>query len=105
MAGNADGGDEDHPEVHRDSLGASAGLVGNSEMLAWGGGGIRSNNRHSNISAGKEKIARTIRLSKLLDTFKDTVEVDKVVIKCRIEGLLVHTTVIWLGHSYLVVNC
>lgn len=105
MAGNADGGDEDHPEVHRDSLGASAGLVGNSEMLAWGSGGIRSNNRHSNTSAGKEKIARSIRLSKVLESYQDTVDVDKVIIKCRIEGLLAHTTVICLGYSYLVVNC
>ncbi|KAK1375339.1 putative E3 ubiquitin-protein ligase RING1a [Heracleum sosnowskyi] len=76
VAGSADGGDENHPEVNRDSLGASAGLVGNSEMLAWGGGGIRSNTRHSNQNAGNTRIARSTRLARLLESYQNTVEED-----------------------------
>ncbi|XP_017236202.1 putative E3 ubiquitin-protein ligase RING1a isoform X1 [Daucus carota subsp. sativus] len=76
VPGSADRGDENDAEVNRDSLGASAGLVVNSEMLAWGRGGMRSNTRHSNQSAGNIKIARSNRLSKLLESLQDTVEED-----------------------------
>lgn len=104
MAGSADGGDESHPEV-RDSLGASAGLVGNAEMLAWGGGGIRSSTRHSNQNAGNTRIARSTRLARLLESYQNTVEEDKVIMKCRTEDSLVHTLVMCLLYSYSVVKC
>lgn len=78
VSGSADGGDENHPEVNRDSLGASAGLVGNSEMLAWGRGGIRSSTRHSNQNAGNTRIARSTRLARLLESYQNTVEEDKL---------------------------
>ncbi|KAL8113037.1 hypothetical protein AgCh_020383 [Apium graveolens] len=74
VAGSADGGDENHPEVNRDSLGASAGLVGSAEMLAWGGGGIRSSTRHSNQNSGNTRIARNTRLARLLESYQNTVE-------------------------------
>lgn len=105
VPGSADRGDENDAEVNRDSLGASAGLVVNSEMLAWGRGGMRSNTRHSNQSAGNIKIARSNRLSKLLESLQDTVEEDAVIMRCRTECSLSHTPVICLSSSYLVVNC
>ncbi|XP_017232051.1 putative E3 ubiquitin-protein ligase RING1a isoform X3 [Daucus carota subsp. sativus] len=71
-----DRGDENDAEVNRDSLGAFAGLAINSEMLAWGRGGMRSNTRHSNQSAGNIKLARSNRMPKLLESCQDTVERD-----------------------------
>ncbi|WOG89827.1 hypothetical protein DCAR_0209066 [Daucus carota subsp. sativus] len=76
VPGSADRGDENDAEVNRDSLGAFAGLAINSEMLAWGRGGMRSNTRHSNQSAGNIKLARSNRMPKLLESCQDTVERD-----------------------------
>lgn len=92
--GTADGGgNENDSEVNRDSMGASAGLVGSSEMLAWGGGGIRSNTRHGSLSAGSGKNARNTRLSKLLDSLRKSVEDDGVIMRCIIGVALANTTV------------
>lgn len=68
-AANSDAGyDENDSEVNRELLGASAGLVGSSEILAWGKGGLRSNTRHGGGSNGK--FARNSRLSKLMDCLR-----------------------------------
>lgn len=65
-AANSDAGyDENDSEVNRELLGASAGLVGSSEILAWGKGGLRSNTRHGGGSNGK--FARNSQLSKLME--------------------------------------
>ncbi|KAK1394649.1 hypothetical protein POM88_013705 [Heracleum sosnowskyi] len=75
VAGSADGG-ENHPEVNRESLGASAGLVVNSKMPAWGRGGKRSNSRRSNQNAGNTRTERSTCLARLIESYQDTVEQD-----------------------------
>lgn len=69
---NADGGgDENDLEANREAMGASAGLVGNSEILAWGKGGMRSHTRYGSVSGGNGKNARSSRLSKLVDYLRN----------------------------------
>ncbi|KAA8515229.1 hypothetical protein F0562_018541 [Nyssa sinensis] len=76
-AASADGGcDENDSEANRESMGASAGLVGNSEMLAWGKGGMRSHTRHGSLNGGNGKNARNSRLSKLMDYLRNLDEND-----------------------------
>lgn len=82
-ASSADGGggDENDSEVNREAAGgASAGLVGSSEMLAWGRGGMRSHTRYGSLSAGNGKSARHSRLSKLLDCLRNSGDNDDGVI-------------------------
>ncbi|KAK1392399.1 hypothetical protein POM88_011455 [Heracleum sosnowskyi] len=76
--GIADGGDENHLEVNIDSLDASAGLVGNFKMPAWGRVGIRSNTHHRNQNAGNTRTARSTGLARLLESYQDTVEQTKL---------------------------
>ncbi|XP_059670734.1 putative E3 ubiquitin-protein ligase RING1a isoform X2 [Cornus florida] len=68
--------DENFSEVNRESVGASIGLVGSSEMLAWGKGGMRSHTRHGSLSGGNGKIARNSRLSKFIDFLRNLGEKD-----------------------------
>ncbi|XP_031279394.1 putative E3 ubiquitin-protein ligase RING1a [Pistacia vera] len=76
-AGSADGGgDENDSEVNRESMGASAGLIGPSERLAWGKGGMRSHTRHGSVSGGNGKNARNNRLSKIVDYLRNLEEKD-----------------------------
>lgn len=70
------GGDENDSEVNRESIGASAGLVGSSERLAWGKGGMRSHTRYGSMNGGNGKIARNSRLSKLVDYLRNLEEND-----------------------------
>ena len=79
-AANADGGgDENDSEPNRDAMGASAGLVGNSEILAWGKGGMRSHTRYGSVSGGNGKNARSSRLSKLVDYLRNLEQNDNEV--------------------------
>ncbi|XP_042479086.1 putative E3 ubiquitin-protein ligase RING1a [Macadamia integrifolia] len=68
-AANADGGcdENDDLEVSRESTGASPGLIGNTEVLAWGKGGVRSHTRYGSVSGNNGKNARITRLSKLVE--------------------------------------
>ncbi|GAY34566.1 hypothetical protein CUMW_012130 [Citrus unshiu] len=75
-AGIDGGGDENDSEVHRESMGASVGLIGPSERLAWGKGGIRSHTRHGSVSGSNGKNARNNRLSKLVDYLQSLEEKD-----------------------------
>ncbi|KAJ7947005.1 E3 ubiquitin-protein ligase ring1a-like protein [Quillaja saponaria] len=70
------GGNENDPEVSRDIMGASAGLVGSSERLAWGKGGMRSHTRYGSMNGGNGKIARNSRLSKLIDHLRNSEQKD-----------------------------
>ncbi|KAJ9136139.1 hypothetical protein P3X46_033247 [Hevea brasiliensis] len=70
------GGDENDSEVNRESMGSSAGLVGPSERLAWGKGGMRSHTRYGSLNAGNGKNARNSRLSKLADYLQNLEEND-----------------------------
>ncbi|KAM0072554.1 putative transcription factor C2H2 family [Helianthus debilis subsp. tardiflorus] len=62
----ANGGCDDNKiEVSRKTVGGSVGLVGSPEILAWGGGGMRSHTRHGGqSSAGKS--AKNSLQSKLI---------------------------------------
>ncbi|XP_075487084.1 putative E3 ubiquitin-protein ligase RING1a isoform X1 [Primulina tabacum] len=61
------GGDDNDSEANREVLGASAGLVGTTEILAWGRGGMRSNTRYGVPNGAGGKISRNSRLSKLIN--------------------------------------
>ncbi|KAL2467276.1 putative E3 ubiquitin-protein ligase RING1a [Abeliophyllum distichum] len=76
---NADAGcDENDSEANRELLGASAGLVGSSEILGWGKGGMRSNTRHGGLNGASGKLSRSNRLSKLIDCLQHSDEKDEV---------------------------
>ncbi|KAF2303305.1 hypothetical protein GH714_016499 [Hevea brasiliensis] len=62
---------EDANEVNRESMGSSAGLVGPSERLAWGKGGMRSHTRYGSANAGNGKNVRNSRISKLADYLRN----------------------------------
>ena len=79
-AASADGGgDENDSEVNRESIGVSAGLVGSSERLAWGKGGMRSHTRYGSMNGGNGKNARNSRLSKLAEYLRNLEENDNEV--------------------------
>ncbi|GAB4826981.1 hypothetical protein Ancab_033862 [Ancistrocladus abbreviatus] len=74
-AGSGDGAcDENDSEANRESAVASGGLVGSSEMLAWGKGGMRSHTRYGSASGGNSKHGRNSRLAKLVDHLRNTDE-------------------------------
>ncbi|CAH9114195.1 unnamed protein product [Cuscuta epithymum] len=74
-AGNANSGfDENDSEMNRESFGAM-GLIGSSEILAWGKGGMRSQktqNRYSSLGggSGNARIRRNSRVSKLIESLQ-----------------------------------
>lgn len=86
----ADGGDENDSEANRETLGATMGLVGSSERLAWGKGGMRSHTRYGSTSGGNVKNARNNRLSKLMDYLRNSEENDDEV------NLVFLTSIWWL---------
>lgn len=73
MANLEGGNNEDDLEVSRENHGISLGVTW-SEMLAWGGGGARSNTRHGNASGCNSKSSRSTRLSKLVDYLRSLEE-------------------------------
>ncbi|KAJ4729773.1 putative Ring finger protein [Melia azedarach] len=74
-AANSDGGCIDNElEVGRESRGISPGLVWNTEMLAWGRGGTRSNTRHGNAGGCNNKSSRSARLNKLVEYLRSLQE-------------------------------
>ncbi|PIN07391.1 putative E3 ubiquitin ligase [Handroanthus impetiginosus] len=86
---NADGGcDDNDSEANRELLGASAGLIGSTEILAWGRGGIRSNNRHGGLGWASGKLFRNNRLAKLIDHLRSSNENDELKISLTLVSLL-----------------
>ena len=73
-AGADGGGDENDSEATRETMYASLALVGSSERLAWGKGGMRSHTRHGSNSGSNGKNARNSRLSKLGDYLRTSEE-------------------------------
>lgn len=71
------GGDENDSEANRETV--TVGLVGSSERLAWGKGGMRSHTRYGGSSGGNGKNARNSRLSKLMDYLRNSEENDNEV--------------------------
>ncbi|KAJ8761399.1 hypothetical protein K2173_001530 [Erythroxylum novogranatense] len=70
------GGNQNDSGVNRESIGASAALVGPSERLAWGKGGIRSHTRYGSANGGNGKNTRNNRLLKLADYLQNLEEND-----------------------------
>ncbi|KAK4439965.1 putative E3 ubiquitin-protein ligase RING1a [Sesamum alatum] len=86
---NADGGcDDNDSEANRELLGASIGLIGGTEILAWGRGGMRSNTRHGGLSWAGGKLSRSNRLSKLIDHLRCSNESDELNISLTLVSLL-----------------
>ncbi|KAJ4837553.1 hypothetical protein Tsubulata_046929 [Turnera subulata] len=76
-AANVDGGgDENDAETNKEPNGASSGLVGPSERLAWGKGGMRSHTRHGSANSTNGKSSRNSRVSKLVDYLRNLEEND-----------------------------
>ena len=73
------GGNENDYEVNKESVGASTGLVGSSERLSWGKGGIRSHTRYGGTNGGTGKISRTNRHTKLSDYVRNTENISEEV--------------------------
>ncbi|CAA3013489.1 Putative E3 ubiquitin-protein ligase RING1a [Olea europaea subsp. europaea] len=69
---------ENDSEVNRELLGATAGLVGSSEILGWGKGGMRSNIRQGGLNGASGKLSRSNRLPKLIDRLQRLDENDEV---------------------------
>ncbi|XP_043689410.1 putative E3 ubiquitin-protein ligase RING1a [Telopea speciosissima] len=76
----AEGGcdENDDLEVSRESTGASPGLVGSPEVLAWGKGGVRSHTRYGSVSGNNGKNARNTPLSKLVEYLRSLDENDEL---------------------------
>ncbi|KAH9606540.1 hypothetical protein KSS87_000527 [Heliosperma pusillum] len=73
---SGDGGDNEHDqEAHKEPFVASVGLVGCSEMLAWGKGGLRSNTRNGSGAGGNARHSRS-RFAKLGDHLRNLHESD-----------------------------
>ncbi|XP_022927385.1 putative E3 ubiquitin-protein ligase RING1a [Cucurbita pepo subsp. pepo] len=64
------GEDNDSDQVNREILSASSRLVGNSERLVWGKGGMRSHTRHGCMSVGSSKNVKNNRISTLVDSLR-----------------------------------
>lgn len=78
------GGNENDYEVNKETVGASMGLVGSSERLSWGKGGMRSHNRYGGINGGTGKISRTNRLTKLSDYVRNSENISEDEVKTAI---------------------
>lgn len=64
--------------MNRESLGATA-LIGSSEILAWGKGGMRSQktqNRYSSLGGRNGRLCRSSRVSKLIESLQHSNEND-----------------------------
>lgn len=60
-------------------IGASSTPLGSTELLGWGRGGIRSNNRHGGLSWTNGRVTRSDRMSKLTNRLKSLHESDEMV--------------------------
>lgn len=72
---NADGGSDDNDSENNREL---RGLIGCTEIPAWGRGGMRSNTRHGGLSWANDKISRSKRVSMLVDHLRCSKENDEV---------------------------
>lgn len=75
---NTDGSydEADDTDFGRESTSASPGRAGTPEGLVWGKGGTRSQTRYSSLSGSNGKHARSSRISKLADYFRNLDEND-----------------------------
>ncbi|XP_062105971.1 putative E3 ubiquitin-protein ligase RING1a isoform X2 [Humulus lupulus] len=71
---NSDGNTENDLEMNGEKRGISPGIAWNSEILAWGRGGARSNTRHGSAGGFNNKSSRNTRLSKLVDYLRSLEE-------------------------------
>ncbi|KAH6790605.1 hypothetical protein C2S51_005611 [Perilla frutescens var. frutescens] len=86
---NADGGSDDNDsDTNRELIGTSVGLLGSTEILAWGRGGMRSNTRHGGHSWANSKLSRINRFSKLIDHLQSSKENEELKISLTLVSLL-----------------
>ncbi|XP_047967619.1 putative E3 ubiquitin-protein ligase RING1a isoform X3 [Salvia hispanica] len=72
------GDDADDSEATRGILGASSTPHGSIELIAWGRGRNRSNNRHGGLNWSNGRVTRGHRLSKLTNRLKSLHENDEM---------------------------
>ncbi|XP_042037691.1 putative E3 ubiquitin-protein ligase RING1a isoform X2 [Salvia splendens] len=72
------GDDADYSEATRGILGASSTPHGSTELIAWGRGRNRSNNRHGGLNWTNGRVTRGHRLSKLTNRLKSLHESDEM---------------------------
>uniref|UniRef100_A0A9I9CRD4 Uncharacterized protein n=1 Tax=Cucumis melo TaxID=3656 RepID=A0A9I9CRD4_CUCME len=63
--------------IEHEYVGASLGLVGSSEKLSWGKGGIRSHTRYGGTNGGAGKNSRNNRIAKLSDYVRNSENVSE----------------------------
>ncbi|XP_057764465.1 putative E3 ubiquitin-protein ligase RING1a isoform X2 [Salvia miltiorrhiza] len=86
---NADGGSDDNDsETNRELVSASVGIIGGTEILAWGRGGMRSNTRHGGHSWANSKLSRNNRLSNLIDHLQSSKENEELKVSLTLVSLL-----------------
>ncbi|XP_047972451.1 putative E3 ubiquitin-protein ligase RING1a [Salvia hispanica] len=86
---NADGGsDDNNSDTNRELLSASAGIIGGTEVFAWGRGGMRSNGRHGGHCWDNIKLSRNNRLSKLVDHLQSSKENEELKVSLTLVSLL-----------------
>ncbi|CAI9755165.1 unnamed protein product [Fraxinus pennsylvanica] len=78
---------ENDSDVNREFLGVTVGLVGSSEILGWGKGGMRSNTRHGGLNGASSKLSRSNRLPKLIDCLQRSDENDELKISLLLVSL------------------
>lgn len=70
--------------IEHEYVGASLGLVGSSEKLSWGKGGIRSHTRYGGTNGGAGKNSRNNRIAKLSDYVRNSENVSEEEVKTTI---------------------
>ncbi|TYK13150.1 putative E3 ubiquitin-protein ligase RING1a [Cucumis melo var. makuwa] len=78
--------------IEHDYVGASLGLVGSSEKLSWGKGGIRSHTRYGGTNGGAGKNSRNNRIAKLSDYVRNSENVSE-------EELDIHVLLVSMDRS------
>lgn len=86
--------DENDAETNQEPFGACSGLIRCSEILAWGKGGMRSNNRHG-VGGGIGKVSRSTRVSKLIASLSRSDENEGKVMQ-------INTSTDWMFSFYSV---
>ncbi|KAL4019614.1 hypothetical protein IC575_018367 [Cucumis melo] len=78
--------------IEHEYVGASLGLVGSSEKLSWGKGGIRSHTRYGGTNGGAGKNSRNNRIAKLSDYVRNSENVSE-------EELDIHVLLVSMDRS------
>ncbi|XP_051126221.1 putative E3 ubiquitin-protein ligase RING1a [Andrographis paniculata] len=75
-------------EANKELLGASPAVISSAENLAWGRGGLRSNNRHGGIGWAGGKLSRNNRIAKLVNHLESLNENNELKVSLKLVSLL-----------------